>query len=248
MNLLLVDEYRDHYEFGGSDPRTEKILRINSSEICIGVVNGPRGIGCVDRVDGSGVLIRDISWEKEPPLASGISLWVGLPRPADLRRILVSASSLVVREIVVVQLDQTPPGYAQSDVLSKESVQEHMIAGLEQGFHTILPRFSFFESLERAEETLNPLVSKFVLDPYLGTALLGESEDDRGSERVLFIGSERGLSKREQEMVVRSGWIPRHLGPAILRTETAVTAAIALVHRTTGFSGSAERSVIRVSR
>ena len=57
-------------------------------------------------------------------------------------------------------------------------------------------------------------------------------EEFNGSEVTVMIGPEGDFSREEAELAVRHGFIPVHLGPSRLRTETAaVTAAEAVYFR-----------------
>lgn len=57
-------------------------------------------------------------------------------------------------------------------------------------------------------------------------------EEYKGSEVTVMIGPEGDFSREEAELAVRHGFIPVHLGPSRLRTETAaVTAAEAVYFR-----------------
>ena len=44
----------------------------------------------------------------------------------------------------------------------------------------------------------------------------------------LLIGPEGGLSDRETQIAIKNSFQPAHLGPCVLRTETAAFAAIAI--------------------
>lgn len=56
------------------------------------------------------------------------------------------------------------------------------------------------------------------------------SPERRGSEAVtLLSGPEGGLSPAEEQAVLAAGWTPVHLGPRVLRAETAPLAALAVL-------------------
>ncbi|MFP4351916.1 MAG: RsmE family RNA methyltransferase [Puniceicoccaceae bacterium] len=246
MNLLLVDEVRDEYRFSAVDPSFAALRRLGGGEVCVGVVNGPRGIGRRVGTSAAEVRVEDLRWEtRPPPPPSPIDLVVGLPRPADARRILVQAGALGVRAITFVVLDRTPPGYESSRMIAAESAGICLREGLEQGFHTFLPSFGGVRGLAPALEQADPSRPLTVLDPYLGEALFGEAGEPPDAPGTIILGSERGFSPEEQKRLAAPTLRRRHLGPAILRTETAVTAAVTLAHRVSGYSKSCRGAVIR---
>jgi 16S rRNA (uracil1498-N3)-methyltransferase len=66
---------------------------------------------------------------------------------------------------------------------------------------------------------------RFTLTPGASTRL-AELERPRGAV-ILLAGPEGGLSPREHESAVMTGFTPVRLGPRVLRTETAAVAALA---------------------
>ncbi len=244
MNLLLVDQVQDSYEISGGDPRLAAILRLQEANICIGVVNGLRGVGVIRPSGDEGVRIENIRWEAECAGRPPVDLFVGLPRPVVARRILVHASSIGVRRIVFAVLDRTPPGYRASRALAGKAIEDLLREGLEQGFHTALPEVGFANGLDGVLSRVDPGLPVSFLDPYLGKTLLGEGADGPDLPGTIVMGSERGFSAAEQERIRRAGVRLRHLGPSILRTEAAVIAALAIAHRQTGYFSSSARSVI----
>ena len=50
-----------------------------------------------------------------------------------------------------------------------------------------------------------------------------------GDSVALLLGPEGGWAERERELALESGWMPRSLGPNVLRAETAGMAALATV-------------------
>ena len=245
MNLLPVDEIRRQYRFSAADPSFAALRRLGGAEVCVGVVNGPRGIGRrVETAEGE-VRVENLRWEtRTPPAPPPVDLVVGLPRPADARRILVQAAALAVRGITFAVLDRTPPGYETSRMIAAESVDACFREGLAQGFHTFLPAFGLVRGLAAALARADPSLPVTLLDPYLGEALFGEAGAPPDAPGTIILGSERGFSPEEQKLAASPTLRRRHLGPTILRTETAVVAAVTLAQRATGFLNSSRSAVI----
>ena len=66
---------------------------------------------------------------------------------------------------------------------------------------------------------------RIVLDPRAEQRL--STAGPLSGETVLLVGAEAGLSEQEVAMAVRCSFVPAHLGPRVLRTETAGLAALA---------------------
>lgn len=60
-----------------------------------------------------------------------------------------------------------------------------------------------------------------------------------GDDVVLLVGPEGGFSEKEGQLALEHGFLPRSLGPRILRTETAAIAAIAILQSHFGDIGRA---------
>ena len=239
MNLLLVEERADRYEFAPEHPRYPSVDRLAGPEVCLGVAGGERGVGRLEGEPGGVRRITGVRWERSPPPSPPpLDLVVGLPRPAEARRILFLAGEWGIRSLSFVVTDRTPAGYAGSRVLRPEPAGAVLREGMEQGFHTRLPRFAL-----RAEGLAEVLAGAAadrpttVLDPYLGTEALAAGPT-RTPPGTLVFGGERGFSPREQEWIRSAGVRLRHLGPVVLRSGTAVATALPLVFGAAGFLGS----------
>jgi len=105
-----------------------------------------------------------------------------------------------------------------------EKLRTRMIGALEQSYGAWLPRLL----PDASPDDLNPAADlKLVLDgrgdPIVD--LLSPS----GSSCAVLVGPEGGIEDDELSRLVASGWRTASLGSSILRFETAVTAAIAVV-------------------
>jgi hypothetical protein len=74
-------------------------------------------------------------------------------------------------------------------------------------------------------------------DPF-ATQGLCAIDHERRRPVTLFIGPEGGISDHEREQAIAHGFTPVRLGPRVLRTETAVIAALSAVMTLWGDLGS----------
>jgi 16S rRNA (uracil1498-N3)-methyltransferase len=73
---------------------------------------------------------------------------------------------------------------------------------------------------------------KLLLDPLADAPLVRPGTDARSV--ALLVGPEGGFTDTEAELARRAGFEPRHMGPRVLRTETAAITALAALQATAG--------------
>lgn len=207
-----------------------------------GLIDGPRGKGTLASVSpGDGALSLAFSWDKtEPPPLPPVTLVIGLPRPQTARKILGEATALGVSAMHFVAAARGEPSYAQSALWTSGEYRRHLVAGAAQAFCTRIPRIEFSNTLAATVGALaaeQPAARRIALDNYESPAPLGECLQSvpSGAPVILALGSERGWTAAERDLLRGAGFAFAHLGPRVLRTETAVVAALALALARLGF-------------
>ncbi len=247
MNLLLLDEFSEDYRIAPGHPRHESLARLDSGEVCVGVVGGPRGIGDLYREPDGVLRITHVCWEASPPPGPPeTDLVVGLPRPAEVRRILFLAGVWGVRSVTFACFDRTPPGYRESRALDGTAADRVIREGVEQGFHTRVPRFGMVDGWEGVSGLAGNSCAVTVLDPYLGESLLGAEPVSNPLPGTLVFCGERGFSPWEQTRMRACDVSFRHLGPVIFRSGQAVATALPLAMRSSGFLDDPAGAQIKV--
>lgn len=232
MNLILIDAAFEALRLEAGDPSAVHIREVLRAEIgtkvFFGVINGPRLRAEVTRLaeDGSVELLA-IGAEPAPaPLP--IHLLVGLPRPHTAKRILFEAASLNVSTLNFVETERGEPSYAQSRLWTSGEWRERLRGGVAQSFGTNLPEVSVYPDLQTAISALPGAGLRLALDNYEATAPLHAMIPGEAGAAWLALGSERGWSPDERDCFRKNGWELAHLGPHVLRAETACTAAVAV--------------------
>jgi 16S rRNA (uracil1498-N3)-methyltransferase len=215
-----------------ADPRARHLLdvlrRHEGDPFDAGLINGPRGKGRLEKISPS-TLTFSFAWGEPPPSLDPIMLLIGLPRPQTARKILQEATSLGVGALHFFTAEKAEPSYAQSTLWTGGEWRRHLVAGAEQAFCTRLPGLTHGLTLSAALEKTPPSAARLALDNYEATASLGHGQPLAGSSVVLALGSERGWSDAERDFLRAKNFSLVHLGSRVLRTETAVVAAVALV-------------------
>jgi RsmE family RNA methyltransferase len=166
-------------------------------------------------------------WGEEPPPLDPITLLIGLPRPQTSRKLLHEATSLGVEAMHFVSTELGEASYASSVLWSSDEWRRHLIDGAQQAFCTRLPRVVHSRWMSQALAKLPPDGCRLALDNYEASRPL--SEVDVTSPAVLAIGPERGWTDKERDSLRNAGFELVHLGPRVLRVETATVAGITLL-------------------
>ena len=105
------------------------------------------------------------------------------------------------------------------------------ISACEQSGRALVPEINFYNHLQQALSA-STIEFKLLLD-FDGDSLVSTLQPPRAAVSVL-LGPEGGLSQPEIELAKTAGFTPVRLGQRVLRTETAATAALAIVQATIG--------------
>ena len=168
--------------------------------------------------------LHALSRQPEPPVRP--VLYVAPPRAKLMDHLLRQATELglwCLRPIITERSVATPPDAAVAGWL--DTARE----ACKQSGNPWLPTI----------EPPRKLADALSADPPGGYIAWLDPQDSRPGaarpdvavgEQAIWIGPEGGFSPEEAEAICRAGARPIGLGPHILRTETAVVAALALMH------------------
>lgn len=230
----------------------KKILNLKEGDVFkAGIINGKIGEALISHLSEEKILfsfcpnkpdkgIADKGADKietRPLPLPPIKIILGFPRPIQLRRILRDAASLGFAEIVLCGTELGERSYLKSNLSSPEEIKKYLLDGISQAGQTLLPEFSFCNSVKEALKNLKTASfkgSKVLLDigvfPSLSTFKM-----KKGEELTIAIGSERGWTQNEREAFFSEGFISYSMGKRILRTETALTSALSVLLANNGF-------------
>jgi len=231
MNIVLFEASEIDNPLDCQDPRANHILKILrrgiGDTLDVGVINGMRGKARLDRIGKDSLSLKFELNEMDPPLYP-LELIVGLSRPQTNRRILREATSLGVRRLSFVQTDRSEPSYGESRLWSSGEWKRHLVDGAAQAFSTRIPEVVFGVKLEDSIVSLPEDQQRIALDNYEADSHLLDTKA-KYPNFVLAIGSERGWSEDERNLLRNKGFDLAHLGSRPLRTEAAVVAGLAMI-------------------
>ena len=175
------------------------------------------------------VLFRVLDPVASPELAVSITLLPALIKFDRFEWIIEKATELGVERILPVETARSEKGLLAAAAkrgerwarIAKESSQQSR--RLRAPAILLAARFDAALAMTAGH--------RFILDEATAPPLLRvlPSPAERSTSVALLAGPEGGWTAEERHEAITAGWQPASLGPYILRTETAVAAAIAIV-------------------
>jgi len=259
VNIVLFHPGEDLSFLPAGDPRAVHILTVLGMRqgecFDMGIVGGTRGKGKIVSASPSGICI---AWEPGPlprPL-SPLTLLVGMVRPIMGRRIVRDMSTIGVSRLLFFPADRGEGSYRDASFYRNEEFLVPLVEGASQGFTTLVPEVRVVSCLEEGlagagagdaggagialtetvmrdgaaadEADSTKAAAGYALDNYEASLPLGSPGPVR-LPAVLAVGPERGWSPRERDLFRDKGFTLSHLGPRVLRTETACIAGAFLL-------------------
>ena len=221
------------------DRRTVHVARVlgkgTGDELSAGIADGMAGTARVESLGDQGMVLSFKPVAEPAPLRP-VTLLLGFPRPIQARRILKDITSIGVARVILSGTELGEKSYFKSDFFRGGDCRSALIEGAEQAGNPRLPRVETAWTLARALDLLDaggmPPGARWALDPYRATIGLGQaplSPADAGHGVVLAVGSERGWTDAELDLLAGRGFSMASLGDRILKSETACIAAVSIV-------------------
>jgi len=200
----------------------QSVIKVAEGDaIPVGRVNGDMGSGEVLRLTDTEAELL-IRLDQEPPAPLALTLILAMPRPKMFRRILQTCAALGVKDIWLINSYKVEKSFWQTPWLSDEHLRENLTLGLEQAKDTRMPRVQVRKLFKPFVEDELPalLAGKQALVAHPGTSTPCPVHLNRPA--ALCIGPEGGFTPYEVDKLEEAGCQGVHLGPRILRMETAV--------------------------
>lgn len=248
MNIILFEEeeFRGFSTSEGtllvplSDDRgahIEKVLKLQKGdEVKVGVAGSDHYSKYrMEGRSGGAVVLSPTGVHLPSPPLFPLALIVGQVRPICMRRILRDAAGLGAGTLVLTGADNAEKSYAEARIYKEGLHRRYLLDGGMQAGSALLPRVLFARNAEEAMALAGPARLRILLDNVLPGRPLSRLEEGQRCPAALAIGPERGWSDRERALFLQGGWEPMRLGERVLRTETALPAAGALLLSRLGF-------------
>lgn len=187
--------------------------------IRVGLVAGPLGTARIVEVPAAGPVRLAVVLSGEVPAPMPVDLVLAVPRPKVLARVVEAAASFAVRRIELTNAWRVDKSYLRSPKLEAASLRDDTLLGAEQGGHTHLPPVALHDRFMQMMDA--PRTGTLVVAHPGGAPLAHVT-----GPITLAIGPEGGWIQRELDTFAARGWTRIGIAPTILRTETAVAAAL----------------------
>ena len=231
MNIVLFNEEELDRPLAKDDARALHVLNVigcrQGDSFDVGLIDGPRGKACIEAATYRGLEL-DFHFSETVPRLYPVTMIIGLPRPPNARRILKDLTTQGADTLHFVATDKGEKSYLKSRLWTDGEYERLLREGAEQAFCTRLPEVVIHESLTACLEQLSDATDRLALDNYEAAIPLGTFQPSQ--ERcVLAIGSERGWSAAERNLLRKNRFELVNIGDRVLKTETACIAGLTLI-------------------
>jgi RsmE family RNA methyltransferase len=236
MNMVLFEPDENSSFLPFSDPRAAHISRIlklkTGDSFKAGIINSLSGTAEITDLNKEGLYLNCTFTESSPPLYP-VEIIIGAVRPIVLKRILKDLSSMGVKKITVCGTELGEKSYLESSLL-QDGCREYLAEGASQACTSLIPELYLCRTLKQALGSLDGKAELAAFDNIRPSKTVSEFKTSKSST-VIAVGSERGWSEKERELMEDAGFILYGLGKRVLRTETGTILACGIILSRMGF-------------
>lgn len=206
--------------------RLVRVMRLQAGDELEVVTAGKRWRCALETVTGGSAVAHIV--EELPAVAPGMRLTLGqaIPKGDRFEWLIEKATEVGISEIVPLITDRTiarPPG-SENKLARWNKIAEQAAGQSENPFPTVVhPPATLTQFLSSAGDAL-----KLLLHERAGAESLKDLARDPVDSTIIIVGPEGGWTQTEADAITAAGYHRIHLGPRVLRSETAglVVAAI----------------------
>lgn len=151
-----------------------------------------------------------------------LEIWVAPPRPQRAAWLIEKTTEVGVSAVRWIHTERTGREMTPARL---DRLRRVAVSAVEQSHRALVPEISGPLAWPEALERLSDAESAWFLDTCGGSRMLDPMQADSA---VLLIGPEGGWSEAERSGLTAAGALPVHLGPRVLRVETAAVVGAAL--------------------
>ncbi len=240
MNICLFTSEEINNPLPLKDERAQHIIKVlhkkTGDEFSAGIIGGQNGIAKILSLDESSISFDFTPTGNGKPLTR-LDMIIGFPRPIQLKRLLRDIAALGVGRVFLTGTDLGEKSYMQSTLVEKGAAYKMLLDGTVQAGSTHVPELFLYKTLDECLKEAGAgcsgkkcLLALDNVNPACSLTEAVRKNDGAGAERIIAaIGSERGWTERERSLLEATGFVRCGMGPRIMRTETAATAAGAII-------------------
>jgi RsmE family RNA methyltransferase len=231
MNMILLfdEDYIGANKVCLRGRRLRHVLSVHRAtvghQLRVGHLGGLQGHGTITLLDDNQMKMSVQLDEPSPPPCR-VELILALPRPKVLKRTLITATTLGIKKISLINSWRVEKSFWQTPMLQPYKIQQCLIEGLEQCRDTQLPQVQTYRLFKPFVEDVLPQQLQGRCGVIAHPHVEGFEPVPSGADYVLAIGPEGGFIPYEVDLLCQQGLIPLVLSPRILKVETAVCYAV----------------------
>lgn len=249
MNICLFKQEELNKPLSVKDERGQHIIKIlhkkEGDTFSAGVINGMAGIAIIKSIQ-NGEITFDFAPDSEGKNLYPLKMIIGFPRPIQLKRLLRDIAALGVQEVHLTGTELGEKSYMQSNLVEHGTAYQMLLDGTVQAASTHVPDLFLHKTLKDCLESVisekeqcnNAKILKLCMDninPKGSLFSVLQEQYEKPALIVAAIGSERGWTKKEREMLESAGYLRVGLGPRVMRTETAATVSASIISACMGW-------------
>lgn len=247
MNICLFEarEICAALPLPANDERALHIKKILKKKVgdtfAAGIIDGKAGVATITKIGEEGKPDEGAIYFSFKECSDGKKLFplemiIGFPRPIQLKRLLRDMAALGVRSVHLAGTELGEKSYLESSLAQESEVRKMLYEGTVQAGGTHIPKnfiySSIRECLDNFDETQNQNQIKIALDNVNPKSALTKFLEENPVEEksvVAAIGSERGWTNAERDLLESRGFVRLGMGERTMRTETAATVAASII-------------------
>ena len=249
MNICLFKQEELNRPLSIKDERGEHIIKILHKKegdiFSAGVINGMAGTATIKKIENSEITF-DFAPDSEGKNLYPLKMIIGFPRPIQLKRLLRDIAALGVQEVHLTGTELGEKSYMQSNLVEHGTAYQMLLDGTVQAASTHVPDLFLHKTLKDCLESVipekeqcnNAKILKLCMDninPKGSLFSVLQEQYEKPALVVAAIGSERGWTQKEREMLESAGYLRVGMGPRVMRTETAATVSASIISACMGW-------------
>ena len=249
MNICLFKQEELNRPLSIKDERGEHIIKIlhkkEGDTFSAGVINGMAGTATIKKIENDEITF-DFAPDSEGKNLYPLKMIIGFPRPIQLKRLLRDIAALGVQEVHLTGTELGEKSYMQSNLVEHGTAYQMLLDGTVQAASTHVPDLFLHKTLKDCLESVipekeqcnNAKILKLCMDninPKGSLFSVLQEQYEKPALVVAAIGSERGWTQKEREMLESAGYLRVGMGPRVMRTETAATVSASIISACMGW-------------
>lgn len=264
MNICLFTEEEIGKPLDARDERAvhlNKVLHKKCGDkFAAGIIGGKAGTAVITKMTEvpnpktgkNDVQIEyDFTPESDGKMLYPLIMVIGFPRPIQLKRLLRDIAGLGVSRVYLTGTELGEKSYMQSTLVERGAAYQMLLDGTVQAASTHVPELFLETNLascidhinadfpDAKKAALDNIRAKLSLENFMNDLLSGTKEKqdliNSTCPIIAAIGSERGWTDRERDLLENEGYKLCSMGKRVLRTETAATVSASIILSKCGF-------------